>query len=151
METKSELKLGRKIAELRKNKGLTQEQLAEKLGISAPAVSKWETSNSYPDITLLCPLARALDTNIDTLLQFEETLSDQDIAAKMNTVIETALADGYKAGEAMVFELLHKYPNSIALRFNAALIFDTFQMFFPSIDDTIRQTWRSRKKNYCLM
>ena len=47
-----ELKIGSKIAELRKAKGMTQEQLALALGISAPAVSKWETDNSYPDITL---------------------------------------------------------------------------------------------------
>lgn len=145
-----EMKIGTKIAELRRNKGMTQEQLAEKLGISAPAVSKWETNSSYPDITLLCPLARALDTNVDTLLHFEETLSDQDVADKINTVIETALADGYESGEAMVFELLHKYPNSIALRFNAALVFDTFQMFFPSVDETIRQAWRSHKKDLLL-
>lgn len=41
-----ELKIGSKIAELRKAKGMTQEQLALALGISAPAVSKWETDNS---------------------------------------------------------------------------------------------------------
>ena len=62
--------LGAHIAALRKAKGMTQEQLASALGISAPAVSKWETESSCPDITLLCPLARALGTNLDTLLQF---------------------------------------------------------------------------------
>ena len=51
-------KIGAQIAALRRTKGLTQEQLAEMLGVSAPAVSKWETDSSYPDITLLCPLAR---------------------------------------------------------------------------------------------
>ena len=40
--------------------GLTQEQLAGKLGVSAPAVNKWERGNSYPDITLLPVLARTL-------------------------------------------------------------------------------------------
>ena len=69
-----EMKIGAKLTELRRKKGLTQNQLAEMLGISAPAVSKWENNSSYPDITLLCPLARALDTNVDTLLQFEETI-----------------------------------------------------------------------------
>ena len=53
-------KIGGNIAALRKAKGLTQEQLADMLGVSAPAVSKWETGSSYPDISLLCPLARAL-------------------------------------------------------------------------------------------
>lgn len=70
-----ELKIGARLAQLRRKKGLTQEQLAQRLGVSAPAVSKWETNTSYPDITLLCPLARALGVNVDTLLQFEEQIS----------------------------------------------------------------------------
>ena len=71
-----ELKLGANIAALRRAKGMTQEQLAAALGISPPAVSKWETNTSYPNITLLCPLARALDTNVDMLLNYEKTLPD---------------------------------------------------------------------------
>ena len=64
--------LGAQIAALRRAKGLTQGQLAEAVGVSPPAVSKWETDKSCPDIALLCPLARALGTDVDTLLQFEE-------------------------------------------------------------------------------
>lgn len=80
----SQKTLGAKIAALRKIRNMTQEQLAAQLGISAPAVSKWETGSSYPDITLLAPLARALGTNLDTLLQFEQTLSDQEVATQIN-------------------------------------------------------------------
>ena len=69
-----ELKLGANIAALRKAKGMPLEQLAAALGISPPTVSKWETNASYPDITLLCLLARALDTNVDMLLNGEKTL-----------------------------------------------------------------------------
>lgn len=58
------LRIGKKIIELRKTRGMTQEQLAAALGVTAPAVSKWETDSSYPDITLLCPLARALGTDV---------------------------------------------------------------------------------------
>ena len=140
------MNIGVKIAELRKKVGLTQEQLAEKLGISAPAVSKWETGNSYPDITLLCPLARALGTNVDTLLQFEENLTEEDVLEKMNAVIETALNAGYEEGENMVYELLHKYPNSIALKFNAAVVWDSFRMFFPSVSEDILKRWSTNKK-----
>lgn len=70
-----ELNIGAKLAELCRSKGFTQEQLAQRLGVSAPAASKWETNSSYPDITLLCPLARTLGTNVDTLLRFGEELS----------------------------------------------------------------------------
>ena len=48
--------------------------LAEYLGISAPAVNKWEKGVSYPDITLLPPLARLLKVDLNTLLSFEESL-----------------------------------------------------------------------------
>lgn len=67
--------LGARIASLRRKKSMTQEALARAVGVSAPAVSKWETDASCPDIALLCPLARALGTNVDTLLAFEEELN----------------------------------------------------------------------------
>ena len=105
--TKKEI--GAHIATLRKAKGLTQEQLAAQLGVSAPAVSKWETNSSYPDITLLCPLARALGTNVDTLLQFEETLSDQEVATRINEVMETVMKGDAAGAEAQLDALLHRW------------------------------------------
>ena len=51
------MKIGNRISEFRHEKGVTQEQLADFTGVSVAAVSKWETENSYPDITLLPSLA----------------------------------------------------------------------------------------------
>lgn len=141
-----EMKIGAKLIKLRQRKGLTQNQLAEMLGISAPAVSKWENDNSYPDITLLCPLARALDTNIDTLLQFEETLTEKEIQEKLNALLESTVQKGHEYGEEMLNGLLHKYPNSYALKFNASLVFDTFRILFPTADKELLEKWHSRKK-----
>ena len=59
--------LGKKISELRKEKSLTQEGLAEALGISPQAVSKWENDLSCPDIMLLPALASLFDVSIDEL------------------------------------------------------------------------------------
>ena len=59
---------GTKIADLRKKKGLTQAQLADLLNISNKTVSRWETGEGYPEITLLSPLARALGVTVDELL-----------------------------------------------------------------------------------
>ena len=70
-ENLKELSLGRRIAELRKAQGLTQEALAEALNITAQAVSKWENSQSCPDIMTLPPLAQLLDVSVDTLLTGE--------------------------------------------------------------------------------
>ena len=52
-----ENQLGARIAKLRRACGLTQETLGGQLGVSAAAVSKWETGAACPDVTLLCPMA----------------------------------------------------------------------------------------------
>ena len=66
-----EKNLGIRIAELRKAKGLTQEELAKQLGISSQAVSKWETDTSCPDIMILPALAKILGVIIEALLTGE--------------------------------------------------------------------------------
>jgi transcriptional regulator with XRE-family HTH domain len=60
--------LGMRIALLRKQKPMTQEELAEKMGVSSQAVSKWENDVSCPDIQLLPRLARLLGVTVDELL-----------------------------------------------------------------------------------
>ena len=65
--------LGKRIAEQRKIKGLKQEDLAEKLNISAQAVSKWENDQSCPDISILPELSKILGISIDELLTGEKS------------------------------------------------------------------------------
>ena len=60
--------LGKRIADLRHKKGLKQDELAEKLGVSPQAVSKWENDQTCPDIFLLPLLAEILDVSVDDLL-----------------------------------------------------------------------------------
>ena len=60
--------LGNKIQEFRKLRKMTQEELAEKLGVTPQAVSKWETDNSYPDIDLLVEIADLFNCTVDELL-----------------------------------------------------------------------------------
>ena len=93
----SQKTLGAKIAALRKIRNMTQEQLAAQLGISAPAVSKWETGSSYPDITLLAPLARALGTNLDMIRYF--TSSQVAIAREIRNILCADLSQNHTARE----------------------------------------------------
>ena len=60
--------IGNRIGRLRRQANMTQEALAEKLGISSQAVSKWENDLSCPDISLLAELSRILGTTADELL-----------------------------------------------------------------------------------
>lgn len=93
----SQKTLGAKIAALRKIRNMTQEQLAAQLGISAPAVSKWETGSSYPDITLLAPQARALGTNLDMIRYF--TSSQVAIARETRNILCADLSQNHTARE----------------------------------------------------
>lgn len=65
------MNLGNQIRELRKIKGMTQEQLAEKLNLSPQAVSKWELGGGCPDINLIPVLANLFNVSIDTLFGFD--------------------------------------------------------------------------------
>lgn len=60
--------IGNRISKFRKEKGMTQEELAAKLGVSSQAVSKWENDASCPDISLLPQLSRVLGVTTDELL-----------------------------------------------------------------------------------
>ena len=63
-----ETTLGKRIGKLRREKGLKQEELADRLGVSPQAVSKWENDQTCPDITLLPELAKLLGVTVDELL-----------------------------------------------------------------------------------
>ena len=77
--------IGKTIAELRKAKGWTQVELAEKLGVSDKAVSKWESEGGFPEITQLPVLASIFDVSIDYLMigkKEEPRISLDDMDAK---------------------------------------------------------------------
>ena len=65
------MKIGSNIAALRKEKGITQEELANALGVSAQAVSKWENNSSCPDVSLLTDIADFFSVSVDELLRSE--------------------------------------------------------------------------------
>lgn len=145
-----DIKLGSKITELRKAKKMTQEQLADLLGVSAPAVSKWETDSSYPDITMLCPLARVLGTDVDTLLAYEETLSEEKQGLYMTEVIEMVRNGNGEEAEGRLEQLLHSYPSTVSLKFSAIAVFSLLEMNSAPDDDeglaVDRERWKSRRK-----
>lgn len=73
--------IGQNIAALRKKKGLTQEQLAEQMCVTAQAVSKWERDASYPDVTALSALAKALGVSVAAIVEGEQSAPDLKEAA----------------------------------------------------------------------
>lgn len=74
-----EINIARNIARLRREKGMTQEDLANYIGVSKASVSKWETGQSYPDITFLPQLATLFNISIDELMGYEPQMCMEDI------------------------------------------------------------------------
>lgn len=84
---------GENLKKLRKEKELTQETLAEFLGVSFQAVSKWERGETYPDITLLPVIARFFDTSIDDLLGVNKSREEEQINKYLKLYDEMKLKD----------------------------------------------------------
>ena len=74
--------LGQRISKLRKEKGLTQEELANKFNISTQAISKWENDYSSPDISVLLELSKILGVSVEYLLSGEATIETVKVEHK---------------------------------------------------------------------
>ena len=81
-------KIGKFILELRKQKGMTQKELAEKVGVSDKTISKWECGNGFPDATLMLPLCNALGITANELLSGKRLKTDKEykVDAEKNIV-----------------------------------------------------------------
>lgn len=117
------LPIGEVIYSLRKEYGVTQEQLAQAVGVSVPAVSKWESKNAYPDITLLPSIARYFNTTIDKLLKYEITISNEDIMeiiTKCATVFEI---DSLENAVKFCNDYINQYPNNSYMKFRVGSLY----------------------------
>ena len=85
------IQFGAFIAQLRKEQGLTQKELADKLNVTDKAVSKWETGKGFPDVKLLEPLARALGVSLVELMQGKRQEADTLTVAEAGTVVSQAM------------------------------------------------------------
>ena len=74
-----EINIAKTIVNKRKEKGITQDELANYIGVSKASVSKWETGQSYPDITFLPQLAAYFNISIDDLMGYEPQMTKEDI------------------------------------------------------------------------
>ncbi len=110
------------IRDRRKTLGLTQEQVADYLGVSAPAVNKWEKGASSPDVSLLPALARLLEVDLNTLFCFQDGLSDQEISAFSSAVGKEIKKNGMESGFQMCVDKIQEYPNCSGLIHTAALV-----------------------------
>ena len=122
------MKTGEVIRMYRKNRNLTQEEMASRLGVTAPAVNKWENNVSLPDITLLAPIARLLETTPDTLLCFREELSQEEVNAFVQEADEKFQKEDYEQVFEFCRKKIRQYPGCDRLVVQLAAVLDGWRI-----------------------
>ena len=115
------MRIGEQIKNYRKTEGLTQEQVANYLGVSTPAVNKWEKGNTYPDISLLPALARLLKIDMNELFSFREELTEKEIGQFVNELSEVSL-DSFTEAFEMASRKIQEYPHCDLLIYTIATV-----------------------------
>ena len=106
-----ELNIGMNIKRLRLAKGFTQEQLADLLTISTAAVSKWEAKNTYPDITMLFPLAEIFGITVDELLGYDEAKAKADVDKILAEYQQLGVDGRFAERTELIVGARKKYPH----------------------------------------
>ncbi len=117
------------IRNFRKERGLTQEQLAEVFDVTVGAVHKWEAGLSTPDISVLMELADFFDTSLDVLVGYNVRDNRIDVLCKrLRKMTDTMAAEGPSEAE----KALKKYPNSFRVVYECAYLYTAFSSMFKT-------------------
>lgn len=113
--------LAQKLREFRKKQGLTQEQLAEAMGVTVGAVSKWESGSSTPDISIILELADFFETSVDVLLGYtQQSASLEDSVCRLR---ELRIQKEYEAAFREAEKALKRFPNNFQVVYESARIY----------------------------
>ena len=115
-----EIKLSQNIRRYRKERSLTQEQLAEVLGVTTGAVYKWEAGLSLPELAMLMELADFFDTSVDALLGYE--MKDNGLSSTIERLY-AAMKDKDRTGLPEAEKALKRYPNNFEIVHASAVLF----------------------------
>ena len=133
----SELNIGKAIKRLRREKDITQEELAAAIGVTSQAVSKWEREEGYPDITLLPAIAGFFGVSVDTLCGLD--------AEREKVEIDRIVTDAWKENTCkdaagILRKGLERYPHSFKLKSELAyqLMGCTSENYQEHLEEAIR-------------
>lgn len=110
------LKLGENLKKYRLNRELTQEQLADILGVSAQAVSRWENGTTYPDITLLPTIASCFEITLDELMGMEDFKSEEQLKKLLAQLDENGSNGLIYENVMLLREAVKTYPTNYQLQ-----------------------------------
>ena len=123
-----QVKIGQFIKTMRKEKSLTQRELAEKLNISEKTVSKWETGSGMPEVSLMLPLCKILDISVNELLSGER-LDEKQYHEKAEENIVSFLADKTSPRKKLIIAAI-----SFSLSFIAVIAMLILSNYYVSVE-----------------
>ena len=115
------INISENIRKFRKERGLTQEQLAEVLGVTVGAVSKWELGSSVPDLELIVDMAEFFDTSVDVLLGYE--WQSGSMGECLQKIKECRKAKDFENGRKIAEKALKQYPNCFDIIYHSASLY----------------------------
>lgn len=137
------LKLCENIKKLRLKKGFTQEELAETLGVSPQAVSRWENGSCYPDLELLPTISRFFGTSIDCLLGADENYENQKVGEYKRVFREAiSVGDVYKCID-ISRQAMAEFPNNYEM-LNQLM----YALFLSTDDDGFIPEWKENMEKF---
>lgn len=125
------MKLSENIKNIRKAKGLRQEQLAEAMGVSTASVSKWETGQCAPELTVLMDLADYFEVSVDALMGHQ--ISGNRVTSMLDEMEQLNENGAYKEAMEVAEKLLQCYPNSLEVVEKTASLY--YQIYVSTADD----------------
>lgn len=149
------MSLGNHLYNARKNKGLSQEAVAEKLGVSRQTISKWETDETLPDIRQSKRLAMLYGLSLDELIEFDLDIREiQDVIDRTSEAVSEKI-DWTKAWSRK-YPVLARYQSQVDIPYYAAelwkLLIDLKKKYgyndldaFLVLKDILAVVWKSRK------
>lgn len=116
------LQIGENVKRLRQNTGITQEQLADALGVSCQSVSRWELGICYPDMELLPAIANYFDVSTDSLLGMDAIRSEEKRCAIFTEALSLERQEKWSAAIEVLENALRIHPNDDGLQTELALV-----------------------------
>ena len=115
------IRIAENIKSLRKAHSLTQEQMAEALGVTVGAVYKWEAGLSMPEIKLIMEIADFFEISVDTLLGYEQ--QNGNVENRIQRIRQCIVEKNYEEGASEVEKTLKKYPNNFNVTYAGAMLY----------------------------
>ena len=132
------IKIAENLKKLRKQRNLTQEELAQFLGVSFQAISKWERNEGYPDITFLPSIANFFEISLDELMGMEQIRNQQYLIDIFRLEHDYVSKGEYKEAEKILRDAIKTFPNNYGLLSELAIVL--------SFDETVKENGMASAK-----